>query len=217
MDLRLTKNCSLTVTLRHSVKFTIIKHTKVWKRRHDQQDYLGFYTLDSRHLSASVHGLLGRELRESLPIIMHWLREYFMFIWLNKCIFLQVSSTMGLGLRWQTCVQVKSLPPCMWRDTHSTWPGAHASWTHTHNACKVKEHFFMHKHTPHHCFLNLSRRQWQKDFSRDVKNGESVLCWFVDDDGAGLIDGRASDYIVAGLFKAAFWLARQCTGPTLLS
>ncbi|KAF0035247.1 hypothetical protein F2P81_013005, partial [Scophthalmus maximus] len=60
MNLTLTKNCSLTVTLRHFVKFTIIKHTKVWKRRHDQQDYLGFYTLDSHHVSASVHGLLGQ-------------------------------------------------------------------------------------------------------------------------------------------------------------
>uniref|UniRef100_A0A3Q0SCR9 Inter-alpha-trypsin inhibitor heavy chain H3 n=1 Tax=Amphilophus citrinellus TaxID=61819 RepID=A0A3Q0SCR9_AMPCI len=59
MELRLAKNCSLTVMLRHSVKFMIIRHTKVWKRRHDHQDYLGFYTLDSQHLSASVHGLLG--------------------------------------------------------------------------------------------------------------------------------------------------------------
>uniref|UniRef100_A0A3Q0SCY8 Inter-alpha-trypsin inhibitor heavy chain H3 n=1 Tax=Amphilophus citrinellus TaxID=61819 RepID=A0A3Q0SCY8_AMPCI len=58
-DTELAKNCSLTVMLRHSVKFMIIRHTKVWKRRHDHQDYLGFYTLDSQHLSASVHGLLG--------------------------------------------------------------------------------------------------------------------------------------------------------------
>lgn len=61
MDLSLTKNCSLTVTLRHAVKFVVIRHTKVWKRYHDEQDYLGFYTLDSRHMSASVHGLLGRQ------------------------------------------------------------------------------------------------------------------------------------------------------------
>uniref|UniRef100_A0A3Q0S504 Inter-alpha-trypsin inhibitor heavy chain H3 n=1 Tax=Amphilophus citrinellus TaxID=61819 RepID=A0A3Q0S504_AMPCI len=53
------KDTDLTVMLRHSVKFMIIRHTKVWKRRHDHQDYLGFYTLDSQHLSASVHGLLG--------------------------------------------------------------------------------------------------------------------------------------------------------------
>lgn len=62
MDLRLVKNCSLTVTLKHSVKFEVIKHSKVWKRRHEHQEYLGFYTLDDHHLSASVHGLLGTTL-----------------------------------------------------------------------------------------------------------------------------------------------------------
>lgn len=62
MDLRLVKNCSLTVTLKHAVKFEVIKHSKVWKRRHEHQEYLGFYTLDSHHLSASVHGLLGTTL-----------------------------------------------------------------------------------------------------------------------------------------------------------
>ncbi|KAK1901328.1 Inter-alpha-trypsin inhibitor heavy chain H3 [Dissostichus eleginoides] len=60
MDLRLTKNCSLTVTLKHSVRFEVIRHTNVWKKRHDQLDYLGFYNLDSHHLSDSVHGLLGQ-------------------------------------------------------------------------------------------------------------------------------------------------------------
>ncbi len=65
IDLSLTKNCSLTVTLRHSVKFMVIKHTKVWRIRRDHQDYLGFYTLDSHHLSVSVHGLLGKDLPES--------------------------------------------------------------------------------------------------------------------------------------------------------
>lgn len=59
VDLRLSKNCSLTVTLKHAIKFEVIKHSKVWKRRHDHQEYLGFYTLDSHHLSAAVHGLLG--------------------------------------------------------------------------------------------------------------------------------------------------------------
>lgn len=61
MDLSLVKNCSLTVGLRHAVKFVVIRHTKVWKRHGEQQDYLGFYTLDSHHLSPSVHGLLGRK------------------------------------------------------------------------------------------------------------------------------------------------------------
>ncbi|KAM9362203.1 LOW QUALITY PROTEIN: inter-alpha-trypsin inhibitor heavy chain H3-like [Symphorus nematophorus] len=50
----------MTVTLRH-LKFVVIRHTKVWKRRHDHQDYPGFYT-PPHHLSALVHGLLDREL-----------------------------------------------------------------------------------------------------------------------------------------------------------
>lgn len=60
LDLRLVRNCSLTVVLKHSLKFLVVRHTKAWKRRGDHQDYLGFYTLDSRHMSPSVHGLLGR-------------------------------------------------------------------------------------------------------------------------------------------------------------
>lgn len=44
-------------------------------------------------------------------------------------------------------------------------------------------------------------RGWQRDFRRDIKNGENVPCWFIHHDGTGLIDGDASDYIVSGLFK----------------
>ncbi|XP_018535592.1 inter-alpha-trypsin inhibitor heavy chain H3 [Lates calcarifer] len=139
MDLKLTKNCSLTVTLRHSVKFTVIKHTKVWKRRHDQQDYLGFYTVDSHHMSPSVHGLLGQ--------FYH-------------------------GIEFE----VTDLRPGEVQE-------------------KLDATMYVKGRT-----VNVTRH-WQKDFSRDVKNGESIPCWFVDNDGTGLIDGRASDYIVSGLFK----------------
>ncbi|KAM4613452.1 inter-alpha-trypsin inhibitor heavy chain H3-like isoform 2-T2 [Polymixia lowei] len=59
MDLLVTKDRSLTVTLRDSVKFVILLH-KVWKKHPYHQDYLGFYTLDSHLLSPSVHGLLGQ-------------------------------------------------------------------------------------------------------------------------------------------------------------
>ncbi|XP_029288606.1 inter-alpha-trypsin inhibitor heavy chain H3-like isoform X2 [Cottoperca gobio] len=142
MDFRLTKNCSLTVSLRHSVKFTIIRHTKVWKKRHDQQDYLGFYTLDSHHLSASVHGLLGQ--------FYH-----------------------GVGF------EVTDLRPVEGQE-------------------KLDATMYVKGQT-----LNVTRH-WQKDFSRDVKDGENIPCWFVNSDGTGLIDGRASDYIVSRLFKAAF-------------
>ncbi|XP_076607591.1 inter-alpha-trypsin inhibitor heavy chain H3-like [Chaetodon auriga] len=142
MDLSLTKNCSLTVTLRHSVKFTVIKHTKVWKRRRDHQDYLGFYTLDSHHLSASVHGLLGQ--------FYH-------------------------GVQFEVT------------DLH---PG------------EVQESLYATMYVKGQ-MLNVTRH-WQKDFSSHVKNGESIPCWFVNNDGTGLIDGRVSDYIVSGLFKTAF-------------
>ncbi|KAM4613716.1 inter-alpha-trypsin inhibitor heavy chain H3-like [Polymixia lowei] len=60
MDLKLAMNCSLTVTLRDSIIFKVVLHTKVWKKHHYQQDYLGFYTLDSHLLSHAVHGLLGQ-------------------------------------------------------------------------------------------------------------------------------------------------------------
>ncbi|XP_053171456.1 inter-alpha-trypsin inhibitor heavy chain H3-like [Scomber japonicus] len=138
MDLQLTKNCSLTVTLRHSVKFMVIRHTKVWKRRHNQQDYLGFYTLDSHHLSASVHGLLGQ--------FYH-------------------------GIEFE----VTDLQP---GEVHGK-PNA---------TMHVKGQT-----------LHVTRH-WQKDFSWDVKNGENIPCWFVNNSGMGLVDGGASDYIVSDLF-----------------
>ncbi|XP_070759051.1 inter-alpha-trypsin inhibitor heavy chain H3-like [Enoplosus armatus] len=142
MDLRLTKNCSLTVTLRHSVKFMVIRHSKVWKRRQEQQDYLGFYTLDSHHLSASIHGLLGQ--------FYH-------------------------GVEFEVA---------------DLRPG------------EVPENLDATMYVKGQT-LNVTRH-WQKDFSWHVENGESIPCWFVNNDGTGLIDGRASDYIVSGLFKTAF-------------
>lgn len=59
VDILLTKDRSLTVTLKDSVKFVILLH-KVWKKHPYHRDYLGFYTLDTHLLSPSVHGLLGR-------------------------------------------------------------------------------------------------------------------------------------------------------------
>ncbi|XP_062356403.1 inter-alpha-trypsin inhibitor heavy chain H3-like [Cinclus cinclus] len=43
-------------------------------------------------------------------------------------------------------------------------------------------------------------RGWQKDYRRDPKHGVDVPCWFVHDNGAGLIDGVHTDYIVSSLF-----------------
>ncbi|XP_027859388.1 inter-alpha-trypsin inhibitor heavy chain H3a isoform X1 [Xiphophorus couchianus] len=47
--------------------------------------------------------------------------------------------------------------------------------------------------------LNVTRG-WQRDFRRDVKNGENVPCWFIHNNGSGLIDGAAADYVVSSLF-----------------
>uniref|UniRef100_A0A8C3V7T2 Inter-alpha-trypsin inhibitor heavy chain H3 n=1 Tax=Catharus ustulatus TaxID=91951 RepID=A0A8C3V7T2_CATUS len=43
-------------------------------------------------------------------------------------------------------------------------------------------------------------RGWQKDYRRDPKHGIDIPCWFVHDNGAGLIDGVHTDYIVSSLF-----------------
>uniref|UniRef100_A0A096LWR8 Inter-alpha-trypsin inhibitor heavy chain H3 n=1 Tax=Poecilia formosa TaxID=48698 RepID=A0A096LWR8_POEFO len=59
VDVVVTKDGSLTVTLKDSVKFVILLH-KVWKKHPYHRDYLGFYTLDTHLLSPSVHGLLGQ-------------------------------------------------------------------------------------------------------------------------------------------------------------
>ncbi|XP_029946748.1 inter-alpha-trypsin inhibitor heavy chain H3-like [Salarias fasciatus] len=137
MDLLVTKDCSLTVTLKDSVKFVILLH-KVWAKHPYHRDYLGFYTVDSHLLSPSVHGLLGQ--------FYHGI-EY------------EVT-----GLR----------------------PGEHPD--------KPDATMYVKGHE-----LNVTRG-WQRDFSRDVKNGERVPCWFIHSNGTGLIDGDASHYIVSSLF-----------------
>ncbi|XP_071351221.1 inter-alpha-trypsin inhibitor heavy chain H3-like [Trachinotus anak] len=48
--------------------------------------------------------------------------------------------------------------------------------------------------------LNVTRG-WQRDFRRNMKNGENVPCWFIHNNGTGLIDGDERDYVVSGLFK----------------
>ena len=67
VDLLVTKDRSLTVTLRDSVKFVILLH-KVWAKHPYHRDYLGFYTLDSHLLSPSVHGLLGTTLHSHVRV-----------------------------------------------------------------------------------------------------------------------------------------------------
>ncbi|XP_028261033.1 inter-alpha-trypsin inhibitor heavy chain H3a isoform X2 [Parambassis ranga] len=138
VDLLLTKDRSLTVTLKDSVKFVILLH-KVWKKHPYHRDYLGFYTLDSHLLSPVVHGLLGQ--------FYH-----------------------GIAF------EVTDLRPGEVPEK----PDA---------TMYVKERQ-----------LNVTRG-WQRDFRKDVKNGENVPCWFIHSNGTGLIDGNVTDYIVSGLFK----------------
>nr|XP_046240479.1 inter-alpha-trypsin inhibitor heavy chain H3-like [Scatophagus argus] len=138
VDLLLTKDRSLTVTLKDSVKFVILLH-QVWKNHPYHRDYLGFYTLDSHLLSSSVHGLLGQfyhgvdfEVTDLRPGEVPEKPDATMFV-------------------------------------------------------KGQE-------------LNVTRG-WQRDFRRDVKNGENVPCWFIHNNGTGILDGNATDYTVSGLFK----------------
>ncbi|XP_012696670.2 inter-alpha-trypsin inhibitor heavy chain H3 [Clupea harengus] len=137
MDLQITKDHSLTVTLKDSVKFVIILH-KVWKKHPYHQDYLGFYTIDSHLLSPSVHGLLGQ--------FYH-------------------------GVEFE----VSNLHP----GEDPEKPDA---------TMMVKGHE-----------LNVTRG-WQRDFRKDVKNGENVPCWFIHNNGTGLIDGSHEDYVLSSLF-----------------
>ncbi|KAM9813386.1 inter-alpha-trypsin inhibitor heavy chain H3-like [Neosynchiropus ocellatus] len=132
IELTLTQDCKMTVSLKHSVKFAIVRHTKVWRKRHQHQMFLGFYTLDSHHLSSAVHGLLGQ--------FYHGVE-------------FEVARTDGAATLY------------------------------------VKDQM-----------LNVTRH-WQKDFSKDVTQGADVPCWFVAEEGKGLIDGSASDYILSDIFE----------------
>uniref|UniRef100_A0A3B3ZXC8 Inter-alpha-trypsin inhibitor heavy chain H3 n=1 Tax=Periophthalmus magnuspinnatus TaxID=409849 RepID=A0A3B3ZXC8_9GOBI len=57
LDLLLTKDRSLTVTLKDSVKFVILLH-KVWEKHPYNRDYLGFYTLDSHLFFIHIYSAL---------------------------------------------------------------------------------------------------------------------------------------------------------------
>ena len=124
MDILLTKDRSLTVTLKNSVKFVILLH-KVWEKHPYHRDYLGFYTLDSHLLSSSVHGLLGK-----IPTTgSRWFcclstATVLQIVW---SIFLQASSIMVLSMRCRICDQAKfgknQMPPCLSKGSNWMWPG----------------------------------------------------------------------------------------------
>lgn len=54
--------------------------------------------------------------------------------------------------------------------------------------------------TVHHSVSFLFPRGSQKDYRKDVRVGTKVACWFVHNNGEGLIDGVHSDYIIPELF-----------------
>uniref|UniRef100_A0A8B9K886 Inter-alpha-trypsin inhibitor heavy chain H3 n=1 Tax=Astyanax mexicanus TaxID=7994 RepID=A0A8B9K886_ASTMX len=139
MELHVSKDRSLTVTLKNSVKFVIILH-KVWKKHPYHQDYLGFYTLDSHLLSQSVHGLIGQ--------FFH-------------------------GIKFEVSDLFQGKDPEK-PDATMSVKGNRLTVT----------------------------RGWQRDFRKDVKNGETVPCWFIHNNGTGLIDGDLRDYVVSELFKS---------------
>ncbi|XP_070594764.1 inter-alpha-trypsin inhibitor heavy chain H3-like [Erythrolamprus reginae] len=43
-------------------------------------------------------------------------------------------------------------------------------------------------------------RGWQKDYTVDIQHGTNIPCWFIHNNGDGLIDGNHTDYIVPSLF-----------------
>ncbi|XP_063071037.1 inter-alpha-trypsin inhibitor heavy chain H3-like [Engraulis encrasicolus] len=139
MDLQITKDRSLTVALKDSVKFVIMLH-KVWKKHPYHQDYLGFYTLDSHLLSPSVHGLLG-QFYHGVPF-----------------------------------------------EVSDSYTGKDSD--------KPDATMFIKGNK-----LTVTRG-WQRDFRKDVKNGEKVPCWFIHNNGTGLIDGSPHDYVVSSLIEA---------------
>lgn len=49
---------SLVVSVEDGGTFEVVLH-RVWKGSAIRQDFLGFYVLDSRRMSARTHGLLG--------------------------------------------------------------------------------------------------------------------------------------------------------------
>ncbi|KAM6170456.1 inter-alpha-trypsin inhibitor heavy chain H1 isoform 2-T2 [Rhynchocyon petersi] len=128
---------NLVVSLRDKGTFEVVLH-RVWKGSAVHQDFLGFYILDSRQMSARTHGLLG---------------QFF------HPFDIEVS------------------------DIH---PGS--------DSTKLVATMVVKNHR-----LTVTRGL-QRDYSKDPRHGAEVTCWFVHNNGAGLIDGTHTDYIVPDIF-----------------
>uniref|UniRef100_A0A8D2DH44 Inter-alpha-trypsin inhibitor heavy chain H1 n=1 Tax=Sciurus vulgaris TaxID=55149 RepID=A0A8D2DH44_SCIVU len=133
----INKKRSLMLSVDDRATFEVVLH-RVWKGSTVQQDFLGFYVLDSHRMSARTHGLLGQ--------FFHPLD-------------FEVS------------------------DIH---PGSDPKRSDA--TMVVKNHR-----------LTVTRGS-QKDYSKDPRHGTEVSCWFIHNNGAGLIDGAHTDYIVPDIF-----------------
>ncbi|XP_037654066.1 inter-alpha-trypsin inhibitor heavy chain H3 isoform X1 [Choloepus didactylus] len=59
LKVTINKKKNMVVSFGDGVTFVVILH-QVWKKHPDQQDFLGFYVVDSHRMSAQTHGLLGQ-------------------------------------------------------------------------------------------------------------------------------------------------------------
>ncbi|XP_032314216.1 inter-alpha-trypsin inhibitor heavy chain H3 isoform X2 [Camelus ferus] len=137
LSVTINRKKNIVVSFGDGVTFVVILH-QVWKKEPVHQDFLGFYVVDSRRMSAQTHGLLGQFFHP------------FDF-------------------------EVSDIHP----GSDPTKPDA---------TMVVKNHW-----------LTVTRGS-QKDYRKDISVGTKVACWFVHNNGQGLIDGVHSDYIVPDLF-----------------
>uniref|UniRef100_A0AC11CJ69 Inter-alpha-trypsin inhibitor heavy chain 3 n=1 Tax=Ovis aries TaxID=9940 RepID=A0AC11CJ69_SHEEP len=136
LSVMINRKKSMVVSFGDGVAFVVVLH-QVWKKEPAHHDFLGFYVVDSRGMSAQTHGLLGQFFHP------------FDF-------------------------QVSDVHP----GSDPTKPDA---------TMVVKNHQ-----------LTVTRGS-QKDYRKDISVGRNVACWFVHNNGQGLIDGIHRDYIVPNL------------------
>ncbi|XP_068838009.1 inter-alpha-trypsin inhibitor heavy chain H3 isoform X9 [Capricornis sumatraensis] len=137
LSVMINRKKSMVVSFGDGVAFVVVLH-QVWKKEPAHHDFLGFYVVDSRGMSAQTHGLLGQFFHP------------FDF-------------------------QVSDVHP----GSDPTKPDA---------TMVVKNHQ-----------LTVTRGS-QKDYRKDISVGRNVACWFVHNNGQGLIDGIHRDYVVPNLF-----------------
>ncbi|OWK02650.1 ITIH3 [Cervus elaphus hippelaphus] len=137
LSVMINRKKNMVVSFGDGVTFVVVLH-QVWKKEPAHHDFLGFYVVDSRGMSAQTHGLLGQFFHP------------FDF-------------------------QVSDVHP----GSDPTKPDA---------TMVVKNHQ-----------LTVTRGS-QKDYRKNISVGRNVACWFVHNNGQGLIDGIHRDYIVPSLF-----------------